>query len=159
MRLFIKDMTESFAQEILRWKYESPYDFYNNESTSEALAELLEGNYHAVIDESNHLFGFFCTGAFSQVPAGIEYGVYKDEMIDIGLGMKPELTGKGLGYSFFEFILQHIENSITPASKIRLTVATFNVRAIKLYEKLGFITAQKFNSNSIEFQTMIKLTK
>jgi [ribosomal protein S18]-alanine N-acetyltransferase len=145
-------MTADFAREILSWKYEPPYDFYNNDPTEEALNELL--SYIVVVDEINQLVGFYCSGKSAQVPAGNKYGVYHDNMIDCGLGLKPELTGKGLGKSFFTWILHNIENS--QKLPIRLTVATFNTRAIKLYESQGFMKEISFDVNGIEFQTMIK---
>jgi [ribosomal protein S18]-alanine N-acetyltransferase len=33
----IETMCEKHARSILRWKYESPYDFYHNDETDEAL--------------------------------------------------------------------------------------------------------------------------
>lgn len=33
---------------------------------------------------------------------------YTEKHIDIGIGMKPELTGKGLGFTFFSLILRYI---------------------------------------------------
>lgn len=152
MRWTIARMTVNFANEILGWKYEPPYDFYNNEMTEEGMAELMDGQYVAILDDTNQLVGYYCTGSGAQVPAGIPLGVYKDEMLDIGLGLMPNLTGKGLGSSYFSYILHSINSSLP----LRLTVATFNKRAIKLYKNAGFISNFKFYSNDKEFQTMIK---
>ncbi|CAG9607348.1 GNAT family N-acetyltransferase [Pseudoneobacillus rhizosphaerae] len=149
-------MTESYAKEILLWQYDSPYDFYNNELTDESLKELMNDTYLAVIDETKQLTGYYCTGISAIVPAGNEYGAYNESMIDIGLGLKPELTGAGRGGSFLAFILQNIENANIQCLPLRLTVASFNKRAIKLYENVGFITQQSFDSKGITFQTMIK---
>jgi [ribosomal protein S18]-alanine N-acetyltransferase len=157
MNWTITKMTEDFAIQILQWQYESPYDFYNNELTDESLKELMNDTYLAVIDENKQITGYYCTGISAIVPAGKEYGAYNENMIDLGLGLKPGLTGAGRGRSFLTFILQNIENANIESLPLRLTVANFNKRAIKLYEKVGFITQQSFNSNGIPFQTMIKL--
>lgn len=150
------EMTEDLAKEILHWQYESPYDFYNNELTDESQQELMNGSYIAVVDENNQLVGYYCSGKSAIVPAGNEYGAYNDDMIDVGLGLKPELTGAGLGRSFFTFILHHIENSNKESFPLRLTVADFNKRAIKLYENVGFIRQISFESNGTIFLTMVK---
>jgi [ribosomal protein S18]-alanine N-acetyltransferase len=150
-------MTESYAKEILLWQYESPYDFYNNELTDGTLKELMNGTYVAVDDENKQLIGYYCTGISAIVPAGNGYDAYNENMIDIGLGLKPELTGAGRGERYLTFILKNIENVNIESLPLRLTVASFNKRAIRLYEKVGFITQQSFESNGIPFQTMIKL--
>jgi GNAT superfamily N-acetyltransferase len=152
-----KKMTEEYAKEILQWQYESPYEFYNNELNDEGLKELLDGTYVAVVDEKNQLTGYYCTGKNALVPAGNQYGAYTENMIDIGIGLKPDLTGSGLGRSFFTFILQNIEMANIESLPFRLTVASFNNRAIKLYKNVGFLTQIRFESSGTPFQTMVKL--
>lgn len=155
MQLFVKPMNEERATDILGWKYEQPYDFYNNELTDEALQEMLDGSYYALVDNQNTLIGFFCIGANAQVPIGHKFGVYKEVLVDMGVGMDPNLVGKGNGFEFCTHVIQFIrtQHKSTP---IRLTVATFNQRAIRLYEKLGFISENSFNTDFAEFNTMVK---
>lgn len=148
-------MTKERATDILGWKYEQPYDFYNNELTDEALQEMLDGSYYALVDDQHALIGFFCTGANAQVPIGHRFGVYKEALVDMGLGMNPNLVGKGNGFEFCTQVMQFIrtQHENTPT---RLTVATFNERAIRLYEKLGFVSEDRFTTDSAEFKTMVK---
>lgn len=155
MQLLMKPMNEELAKAILGWKYEQPYDFYNNELTAEALQEMLDGSYHSLVDEQNTLIGFFCTGANAQVPIGHRFGAYTEDFIDMGVGMHPNLVGKGNGFDFCKQVISFIraESKDTP---IRLTVATFNERAIRLYKKLGFISGNFFHTDSTEFETMVK---
>ncbi|MFY3791897.1 GNAT family N-acetyltransferase [Ureibacillus sp. MALMAid1270] len=153
-QLLVKEMNQRFAEEILSWNYEPPYDFYNNELSGESLKELLNSEYRAVVDIQNNLIGFFCVGDSAQVPIGWQFGAYSKPFPDIGLGLKPTLTGKGNGSRFFSFILEQIqkENQL----QIRLTVAKFNERAIRLYEKFGFTKEMEFESPSAVFITMVK---
>ncbi|OZU87138.1 GNAT family N-acetyltransferase [Virgibacillus indicus] len=155
MRLYVKNMTEKFAAEILSWKYTKPYDFYNSELTSEALSEMLEESYFALVDSDDELVGFFCIGESAQVPAGNPFGAYNKGCVDIGIGMKPVLTGKGCGYEFLTFILSYVQQNF-PDQAIRLTVATFNKRAIHIYEKVGFTKEKAFHTEAAEFITMVK---
>ncbi len=155
MKLIIKEMNEEYAKDILNWKYDEPYDFYNNEITDEGMEELLDSSYHALVDDYKDLIGFFCTGKTAQVPIGNQYGVYKYDLIDIGLGMSPTLVGKGKGYEFCSFILKFIEENYK-STPIRLTVAKFNHRAIYLYGKLGFVMENEFSTDLAEFITMVK---
>lgn len=153
MQFYIREMNEIFATDILGWEYEEPYDFYNNDLCDESLKEILESPYYAIVNDKEELVGFFCTGTSAQVPIGRNYGAYLGEYIDVGIGMKPELTGKGYGSEFFLFILNQLQQE--NHSPLRLTVATFNTRAIHLYEKLGFTKVMEFTA-STEFITMKK---
>jgi [ribosomal protein S18]-alanine N-acetyltransferase len=155
MELFVRDMDEVYAKQILTWKYEAPYDFYNNEESSESLSELLENPYYAVLNQNNELVGFFCIGKSAQVPFGHTVGAYSEDLTDIGIGMKPTFTGQGLGSEFFSFILSYLKDSYK-YDAIRLTVASFNQRAIHLYVKLGFDKKMDFSRESIKFITMVK---
>ena len=117
-----KSMDEEFASEILSWRYDPPYDFYNNEHDAEAIKELLENNYSVVVNDNEELIGFYCAGSSAQVPAGAKVGAYTEDIIDIGLGMAPILTGKGNGFTFFSFVLESLYKTYGNVP-VRLTVA------------------------------------
>lgn len=155
MSLSIKKMNQHYAVEALCWKYPKPYDIYNNILTTDAILELLSNKYYVIFDKNDLLIGFFCTGRSAQVPAGDLAGVYNEDCVDIGIGMKPELTGKGRGYDFFSHILTFVQE-FHKGKDIRLTVAIFNKRAIHLYEKSGFIKQGDFSREDVDFITMIK---
>ena len=48
-------------------------------------------------------------------------GLYQENYLDIGLGMKPDLTGQGKGPSFFQTGLAFAKTNFQ-SKKIRLTV-------------------------------------
>lgn len=155
MNFTIQPMTTAAAAEILDWRYPYPYDFYNNEATEESMEELLDGTYRIVCDENREIFGFYCTGKSAQVPAGRAMGAYPEGFVDFGLGMQPSQTGQGKGSEFFAFIQREIHRE-HPAEPLRLTVATFNERAIRLYEKYGFEKKMEFTTAFAAFQTMFE---
>ncbi|MBD3648789.1 MAG: GNAT family N-acetyltransferase [Pseudomonadales bacterium] len=134
----IEPLTADQAREILGWKYPAPYDFYNpprDREPDQYIREFLNPifRFHAVLDSHRGLIGFCSFGIDGQVPGGD----YSEDALDIGLGMKPELTGRGLGRNFFGSILHYAEQQLEP-SRYRLTVAGFNRRAINLYCNFGF---------------------
>ena len=144
-------MTVDQATAILKWTYPPPYDFYNIETSEEAYAELLDGSYQAVIAQTQ-LVGFFCTGQSAQVPSGRPLGLYRDDYLDLGLGRQPELTGQGTGFIFCSFVLDTVKAQST--LPLRLTVASFNERAIHLNEQLGFQRQVTFPTTSATFLIM-----
>jgi len=142
-----RPMNEEDACEIAEWRYEAPYDFYDMVNDSEDLAELLDPErrrgYYAVFSDGE-LVGFFCYGPGGQLP-GFDYP--DDGSIDIGLGLRPDLTGKGLGLEFIRAGLEFGQRSFSPAG-FRLFVATFNERAIRAYEHAGFRRVEIFTHHT-----------
>ncbi|TFB14232.1 GNAT family N-acetyltransferase [Filobacillus milosensis] len=151
MHFSAREMNQERANEITSWKYDEPYDFYNMSKSKETINELMNEAYTAVINEKEELVGFFCTGKSAQVPVGALNGVYEEELLDVGLGLKPELTGQGLGRDFMVFIIDYLDHQ-----PLRLTVANFNQRAIRLYAKVGFSNDREFYRSSVKFITMVK---
>lgn len=160
MKYNIGQMTYNQVIEILTWKYEGDYSIYNMDNSEEEIKELLNGTYYSAIDEQNNLFGFYCYGSSAQVPIGWELGAYDaSDVLDIGLGMRPDLCGRGLGY---EFMQQGMDFAVKQfdIKSLRLTVAAFNKRGIKVYERAGFEKVSSFervsNNESIIFDVMVK---
>ena len=54
-----------------------------------------------------------------------------------GIGLRPDLTGRGLGAPYLHAQLAYAQAQWHPRT-FRLYVASWNARAIKLYERLGF---------------------
>lgn len=158
MKYVIIPMKYEYAKLISSWRYDEPYSIYSMDGTEECLQELMDGNYYSVVDENSQLIGYFCFGTSAQVPRIKHYGVYNEAgYIDIGLGMRPDMTGKGAGMTFFqagiEFGKKHFQTD-----KMRLTVAAFNERAIKTYKRAGFTVRREGlkpnTDNPVEFKTM-----
>lgn len=156
MSFLTRPMNQANASEIGGWTYEPPYDFYNMDGTEESVNELLNGSYWAVHSTDGPLIGFHCVGESAQVPAGHQFGIYpigNKGVVDLGIGMRPNLTGQGLGTQFFACVLQEVTHRY-PTADIRLTVATFNQRAIKLYHRFAFHYEAQFEREGVVFQTM-----
>jgi hypothetical protein len=93
-----RPMNEEEARAVVSWCYEAPYDFYAMANDPEGWEELLgpperRRGYYAVLS-GGELAGFFCLGPGGQLP-GFDYA--DGGSLDIGLGLKPDLTGRGLG--------------------------------------------------------------
>ena len=129
-------MSMDYATHISGWIYENEYSIYSFYQNDDAINELMNGEYYACLDQYNYLLGYFCFGKSAQIPT-IRKEFYDPEMLDIGLGMKPILCGKGYGCSFVQNGLDFAQCNFN-IKQIKLTVAAFNTRAIRTYEKIGF---------------------
>ena len=126
----IKKMEQSEALEIAeRWKYDGEYAFYDMTADPEDYEEIVtpekRGNRYFSVFNGDELTGFFCA---EQEGADVE----------IGLGLRPDLTGRGRGGAFLEEILWFVRENYS-FEKIKLDVVSFNQRAIKVYERAGFL--------------------
>jgi ribosomal-protein-alanine N-acetyltransferase len=151
----VEEITKEYAEIISCWQCAPPYEMYSMDGSQGVQQELLEQLYFVVLD-SHHIVGYFCLGEAAQVPAGRDTGMYKDDLTDIGIGMRPDVTGNRLGKEFFSFVLMHAKEALGIQS-FRLTVAAFNKRAIKLYETYGFQTMGSFYRNDMKFYVMKRI--
>lgn len=156
VKLIMSKMSEGEATKILLWQYFSPYDWYNLDGCEECLDDLLTNLYYAAKTEEGNLIGFFCYNQAARVSGGQKF--YQDsDYLDIGLGMHPSYCGKGLGAAFLHEGMKfgvHLYGK----NKFRLTVAAFNQRAIRMYEKAGFEKKNffccKYGGQEIDFWIM-----
>lgn len=159
MNIIIKQVTDNEARKISKWIYSEPYSIYSMDGSKGCIKELLNGDYYSASDKNGTIVGFYCFGRSAQVPVGHKYGVYNNKnMMDIGIGMNPDFCGKGLGERFLKIGLDFAKNNLY-VKEFRLTVATFNKRAITVYQRVGFRKVNSFKRishvNAIEFDVMI----
>ena len=144
-----KPITPSDARAISRWRYDEPYAIYDGDPNSVDALLQPHFSYHSVYDEHGDLTGYFCFGEDAQVAVGKQLGVYQVEpALDVGLGMRPDLTGRGLGEEFVHAGLGFAREVYSPPA-FRLTVAAFNHRAIRVYERAGFETVETFGAPTL----------
>lgn len=116
------------------WKYPAPYDFYDATADLEDYEELLDPvlrqDHYYQVEAAGELIGFFACEL-------------DENVLDLGLGMRPDLTGRGQGAAFMKAIIDYLTAHFT-FQKITLDVAEFNQRAYHLYRKLGFVEVTHF---------------
>jgi RimJ/RimL family protein N-acetyltransferase len=119
----------------IAWRYPAPYSAYNlDPQDPKILAALLrpDYNYHAIL-QNDEVIGFFLLGPDARVRGG----TYDESALDIGFGLRPDLTGRGQGSSYFSAALRYI-GAQTPERSLRASVVAWNQRAIRLCQRAGF---------------------
>lgn len=140
----LRPMTLQDAELISRWRYPPPYDVYNGPDPASAAGErcgwfdpLVRSRQYRSVDWRGGLCGFV-----QWFPLIDEAG---GPIVRLGLGLRPELCGGGRGAGFARFAA-HTASSAHPNARIELEVAADNLRALKAYEKAGFIADDEYEA-------------
>jgi ribosomal protein S18 acetylase RimI-like enzyme len=135
-------MSEEHARQICEWRYEGPYAIYNWSTWEElcrkqeefADPEIRVQQYLSAITDGTEAAG--PTDTTEQL-CGFAQLFPLVGITRLGLGLRPDLCGCGIGSAFVELIAQEACNR-QPANEIDLEVLVWNTRAIKAYERAGF---------------------
>lgn len=138
--MHIASLTLEQARDICTWRYPAPYDCYDMTGADPDQLLRPEAGMHALLD-GRRLVGFRSFGPDGQVP-GWEYD---DSALDTGGGLRPDLTGQGLGRQAITAGLDFGRERFAP-NAFRMTVASFNTRALRVVESLGFERAGRFRA-------------
>jgi [ribosomal protein S18]-alanine N-acetyltransferase len=118
--LVIRQASLETLAAMATWRYDPPYDFYDGDEEPAKNPE----RFFSVRDEQGALVGFY-------------YFEQQADVLEYGLGMRPDLTGRGLGLEFVRAGLEFARRRFAPV-RIVLNVAAFNDRARIVYERAGF---------------------
>ena len=133
-------MTAAYAAAIVTWRYPPPYDCYDMTAADPAFLADPASGFFALVD-GDGLAGFRSFGADGQVPGGTD----DDSALDTGGGLRPDLTGKGLGRQAIAAGLAFGRRRFAPPA-FRVTIASFNVRAQRVVTSLGFGKVSSFRA-------------
>lgn len=147
----IVPMTKDYARLISLWRYDDIYSFYDHEEKN--IDGYMDGTHFACTNAFGELVGYYCFGEDARIPI-VEENIYDDGFLDMGLGLKPDLCGKNYGLSFLNNGLDYARKFFN-AQCFRLSVATFNERAIKVYKKAGFFVEQEVNNAHFKIRFII----
>lgn len=127
-----------------RWKYQPPYDFYDATADPDDYAEFVNPSkwpkcFFQVLHEGA-LVGFYTVAGGGDV-------------VELSLGMHPDFVGRGFGTIFVQACLDHARELCHVSGVVTLHVATFNHRAIRVYERVGFKAVRHYvqRTNGGEF--------
>lgn len=134
---------EDEKQAICEWVYDGEYSIYNLPSYEEMKEKNLgfanpqkEKNFYTYFD-NNTLVGFT--------------NILEEETeVFIGIGVNPDCCSKGYGQKILEIASQICAQKY-PGKPLYLEVRTWNERAVRCYQKVGFV----IDGDVIEQETYI----
>jgi len=142
---WFRELTRDDAVAIASWRYEEPYSLYEARDAK----RFLKYEYFAALSEDGELVGFCCFGEDARV-AGLEE---EPGVLDVGVGLRPDLTGIGLGGPFLREACRFGGDLHRPL-RFRVTVAAFNRRAQMVASALGFEREGMQETDEREFVVM-----
>ena len=152
MNVSFEPITPETAHALATWRYPAPYATYNIGDEPAAFTEMLDarspwfvahdrdaGDTGDTTNTNDPPMGYCCFGTAAEVGWEGEPRLWttEDRTLSVGLGLRPDLTGQGLGLPFFETVLDFAIQRFAPEA-FRLFVLPFNQRAIRVYERAGF---------------------
>ncbi|BAY43020.1 hypothetical protein SAMD00079811_05980 [Scytonema sp. HK-05] len=149
MQFQFHPLTRKEATELISWRYDRPLDIYNIKVDTDSLQNTVDffvdpkNSYFAISSDLHEFTAFCCIGADAQVPGGD----YSLDALDIGLGIRPELTSQGLGSPIAIATIDYAKQSFSP-QRLRVTIAAFNFRALKVWQNLAFLPVQRFRKQN-----------
>jgi [ribosomal protein S18]-alanine N-acetyltransferase len=131
MSMRVRELTPADLDDIAGWRYDDRWAVYDSEGPLDPGL-----GYWAVVDgegAAERLVGFGCLGEDARVPGLPE----ADGVLDVGVGMRPDLVGQGLGPEFATTVLEFARGR--GATRLRAVVQDWNARSLRLVERLGFV--------------------
>lgn len=130
-RYLFRPLRLADARAAGRWRYPPDYAMYDLDPAVLVFTALMRAplralGFHALAVD---LPGDPLISVFSLIQRGGD--------VELGVGMRPDLMGHGLGLGMMLAGMDYARALIHPAT-FSLTVATFNTRAVTVYERAGF---------------------
>ncbi len=122
------ETTEEEKAAISEWKYPGDYAIYNNPPYAE---QIRTGRGFA---NPRNRFYSFTDGA--ELVGYINLAEGETE-VSFGIGVNPPLCGRGDGQEISR-TARELSRRLYPGKPVSLVVRTWNIRAVRCYEKAGF---------------------
>jgi len=145
----IVSMTKEQGQQICSWRYPGLYAVYNWPSWEHlavnnlqfANNEIRQSQFYAVITMNNQIEQL---SGFAQLFPMMG-------LTRLGLGLRPDLCGKGMGTLFVNKIVRYAIQK-NPGHEIDLEVHVWNKRAQIVYTRAGFVITDQYERKTINGQ-------
>lgn len=130
-------LDEADARAVLAWRHAGEYAVYDGDPADEgALRRMLDpANGYVAVEDAEGFLGYYCVGPDARAP-GVRYDA-DPEVLDLGVGVRPDRTGRGTGPAFVGWVLSEVEARFG-LRPVRATIAEWNNRARRVAEGAGF---------------------
>ncbi len=140
-KIKLEILSEENAKEICSWRYEGDYAVYNFSDW-----EVVKENKWDLAIEMKRTKEFLSIYLDNKL---IAYGriFINENKTFLGIGIKPSLCGNGYGKKVMTKLVEEAKIRY-PDNLIVLEVRSFNKRAVKCYETVGFKIKNKYKKST-----------
>ena len=141
--LLTRPMTDEEARTVAAWSYPAPFDLYDVDPDNTALFTERDDaghGYYPALDQHGAVVAFCVLGPEARVRGQHP----QDHVLDVGLGVRPDLTSRGLASELLPQVATLAQSLFHP-TQLRTAVATFNDRSLALCRKAGFSPVRDFS--------------
>ena len=124
---------------IASWRYPRPYHGYDIDGPQMLRDILNRDNHFMALTINDGLMGFCIYGPDGRVP-GYDYD---ESAVDIGIGIRPDLTGKGNGTIYVGAVVTAVVTACA-GRPLRVTIASWNRRSTKVWMANRFVASDSF---------------
>ena len=145
----IEPISEAQARQMLTWRYDPPYDLYNPDP------QHLDEDLRYFLDPLTQMHGIvrfdiadaaeFISGCSFGADARVPGADYTTHALDLGIGLRPDLTGIGVGPAVIEAMMAFAQLR-WGETYFRATIAEFNERSQRAFANAGFHITQRFKA-------------
>jgi len=135
-------LSEDYAKEICSWKYDEEYSIYNFSDWN----TVIENGWDLSVKEKRES-DFVAILMGNQLIAYGRLTTIQGKAF-IGIGLKPSMCGKGLGGNMMRLLIEECKKRF-PNHLVAVEVRSFNRRAIRCYENIGFEIKNKYIKNTL----------
>jgi GNAT superfamily N-acetyltransferase len=125
-------MTEELARALAGWRYSPPYDFYDG-ADADVAGMLDPVNGYRGVRLNGEFVGYVCAGPDARVAGQVAM----DRVDDIGLGFRPDLTGRGIASAWVPVVIGRLTAQLS-APVQRVVIAAWNERSRAVALRAGF---------------------
>ena len=138
--LLRRPVTEAEARALASWAHPPPFDLYDCGDPGVFLARGPDGaGCYPALDDAGRLVAFAVIGAEARVRGQVP----AEGVVDLGMGVRPDATGRGLGSALVGQVVA-LAHELTGAGAARAAVAAFNDRSLALCRSAGFVPVRDF---------------
>jgi [ribosomal protein S18]-alanine N-acetyltransferase len=137
----LRPLTAEHGEVMAQWRYPGPWAVYDLTGPLDPAQ-----GFWSVLDENGEVAGFACFGLEARVPGVLE----RPGVLDVGVGLRPELTGQGRGREFAEAVLAHGQ-AVSGIGRLRAVVQEWNARSRRLLAGLGFVEMGRHFVGEVEY--------
>ncbi len=137
-----RPLTPDEARAIAGWSYEPPFDLYDlpgEDATDLLTARDPQGHGYYPVLSRREVVGFVCFGAEARVRGQAE----EAGTCDLGVGVRPDRLSQGLASRLLPSALRFAAERFG-AVRVRVAVAAFNERSLRLCASGGFRRVREF---------------